>query len=216
MMSHPRAERNCAWWIFLLFVFTYTLTAPGYIWGGDGFTRLEVARSLAQGKLSVSTDNLGLLYRVQGPDGQWYSFYGLGQSLAFIPCLFLGQLAHTLVPGVPIDDAVKFVASLTNSLWGAGAIASYFLLVVRFGYQPRTAVLLSITLGLGTIVWTQTRENFDHLQVVFFLILTLLLFVPARKFPGSYCLAGAAFGAAVLTRIDSLLFLPAVILVAWG
>ncbi len=214
MLRHDKVHRSHALRIFLAGAFLYTFTASGYVWQEDGATRLEVAKNIAFEKSWSISPNWPSRYLVQGKDGRWYSFYGIGQTVAFLPFVFLGKGVHSLGIGPSLGDSIEFFASFVNVLWGSAAVAIYYLLVLRFGYRERTAVLLAAALGLGTIFWPHTREHYDHLQVSFFLLLSSYLIAAPRPFRLHHGLSGAALGAAFLTRADSLLFLPCLVLIS--
>jgi hypothetical protein len=69
------AERRLAVWLFVFVVSALLVVQEGAITGYDGQTMYEVTRSLVErGTFAVSEE----FNTLPGPDGRWYSRYGLG------------------------------------------------------------------------------------------------------------------------------------------
>ena len=207
-------QRRAAAWLFLLCVSAYSLTAPGHIWEMDGASRLQLASRMVDGfgwTLQPQTEYLGWI--VQGTDGRWYSIYGLGQSLAFVPFVVLAEgLSSVYKVGLSDDRVVKFLASFLNPIEGALLCLVFFFILARHvAYGLRTSLGLSLILGFATFLWPNARDSFDHIQAGLFLYASLLCILESRRTATAWwgCIGGACAGFAILTRIDSVLFMPA-------
>lgn len=206
-----QSQHRTVLWVFLLFLVLYTLSAPGHQWGGDGRTRLYVAVSLVERRgWTISPEDIEKGYRVQGSDGRWYSFYGIGQSLVYVPFVVAGK-ALSGFTSLNDWEALELVASFLNPVLGAFLCAAFYLLMSELRYSPNVAFWVVCALGLGTIIWPHTRDNYDHIQATLFLVASLYLLARLKVGVGrrrsSLVVSGALAGAAFITRIDSLWFI---------
>lgn len=197
--------------VFVAFLAIYLLTAPGYMWNTDGWTRYLVAVGLAEiGRPILPPSMLpGPHWVVRGPDGSAYSYFGVGQSLAFMPFYLAGKgLQH--LAGASTADWPAVLASFLNSVVAALLAVAVFALARGIGHSPRVALGTAALSGLGTIVWAHSRDNYDHMIETLSLTATLAILVPAldRRSRRGCVIAGLVFGCGLVTRLSIAFALP--------
>ncbi len=154
---------RAAWLVFAFFLCLYLLTARGRITVIDGLTRYEVtAQIVERGRLSLPTDWPHGLPGKQ--PGTFYSYYGLGQSLAGLPLYLLGRAAAGFMPQADPQVITELAYSFLNAFMAAGLCAVFFAFCLQLGYSTRTSILLTVALGLGTILWQHSKDSFEHPQ----------------------------------------------------
>jgi 4-amino-4-deoxy-L-arabinose transferase-like glycosyltransferase len=187
------------------FACLYLITAPGRMWNADGWTRYLVAAGLVDYGWPRLPPNtlLGDYWIVHGRDGLAYSYYGLGQSLAFVPLYALGKVLSGLADGM-VSDWPMFISSFLNTGVAAFLAAAVYALARETGYRPRTALGVAGLCGLGTLVWAHAGDNFDHLLETLCLTATLacLLAGLSRNSWPYLAAAGLFYGYGFMTRIS--------------
>ena len=203
--TEARQGVRVGWWLFVTAALLYAATSPGNL-PGDTEVRWSVARQLWRGQAALEEDVQTYNCAV-GPDGQRYSFYGLGQSLLMAP--FAGAALALTAVGVEAataDLAGQFVASVV--LFPAvGALGVYLLyrLVLALGLRQRTAVLTALAGGLGTMHWHYSVNTQEQTQVAALLLLAVLL-MAMNQGTGHFryrWLLCAALGGALLFRFSA-------------
>ncbi len=197
----PKLTRKMAVNLFLLLASVYILTSSGNSVDvtDDGMIRFSVTQRLVEeGRFDLPTD-LGKRWGIQGRDGNYYTNHGLGQSVLGIPFYLVGKWT-----GSP-----KFMISMMGPLATAASCSLLFLLSLRIGYSLRTAVFVSLTSGLCTQMWPESKSPFDHcLETLSSLLSIYWVYVFLQdKRRGFLSLGGASLGIAVLTRVTSVLWL---------
>lgn len=197
--------------VFAAFLAFYLLTAPGYMWNTDGWTRYLVAVGLVEHGRPILPPSMlpGSYWVVRGPDGSAYSYFGVGQSLAFVP-LYLAGKGVTHLAGAATADWPAALASFLNSVVAALLAVAVFALAEGIGHSPPVALGTAALSGLGTIVWAHSRDNYDHLIETLCLTATLAILVPAldcRSRRGCV-IAGLVFGCGLLTRLSIVFAVP--------
>jgi hypothetical protein len=207
-------DRRLAAVVFTGFLALYLLTAPGRITGTDAWTRYEVAIGLVEHGRPIlpGAADLGAHWVVRGADGAAYSYFGIGQSLAFAPLYVLGT-AIMPASGRPTRDWPAVLASFLGSIVGALLAVVVFALARQVGYAARVALGVAAICGVGTTVWHATRDNSDQLPETLGLTasLTALLFGLARRSPRALAGAGALYGLALMTRLSAVFALPGIL-----
>jgi hypothetical protein len=197
--------------VFVGFLALYLLTAPGYMWNTDGWTRYLVAVGLVEHGRPILPPSMlpGSYWVVRGPDGSAYSYFGVGQSLAFVPFYLTGK-GLTLLAGAATADWPAVLASFLNSVVAALLAVAVFALTRGIGHSPRVALGAAALSGLGTIVWAHSRDNYDHMIETLCLTPTLAILVPAldRRSRRGCVIAGLVFGCGLVTRLSIAFALP--------
>lgn len=164
-----------SWLLPLGLFFLFIALSPGRIIAFDVAVRAAVARGLyTEGSVFTTTPDLQAgLVKVPGHPGGT-SFYGMGQSLAFIPFLFLGDILKQL--GGPQEarrylDTLPLVflyVPLMGLLWWGALVR--FLRWLRVEDAPRSATVFF----LGTIVLVYASQTAQEESLVGALVLAAL------------------------------------------
>ncbi len=213
--QRPGRTSAAVWLVFSLFLCLYLLTARGRITVIDGLTRYHVTAAIVERGTVSLPESFSHRFPGRQP-GTFYSYYGLGQSLAGLPLYLVGRAAARLAPAPDTAVVTELGYSFLNPLMAAALCAVFFALCAQLGYSRRTALSLTLILGLGTILWQHSKDSFEHPQEAF---LGLAGVVSAerglrRNRLWLVGLSGLLFGAAILTRESAFFFLvPTVVYV---
>jgi hypothetical protein len=201
-------DRLLALCLSALLFSVYLLTFSGTYHSSDEMAVLTVADSLAR-RGAVDIDLLRWMGKQQGdfgPDGHLYSNKGISTSLAALPFFWLGLQSD------PIGNVQA--GMLTNAVVTAltGALIYLFLRRLRFG----DGVSLGTTLayGLGTMALPYARylfaESLAGLSLLFSAY-SLLRYGDEGERSG-ILLAGLGLGVALLTRLNTAIVAPFLVL----
>lgn len=158
-MALPRRCRASPGAVFGFFLALYVLTMRGSLGGGgDEEVPYRMTESLVtRGTLAVPPDTKDRWPEavLQAQNGRFYAAFGIGQSLAAVPFYLLGRaVAGGEAQTRPIR--VWFV-TLLNPFVAALTCAILYRLVLRSGYAPSTALLVTFLYGLGTMIWPYAK-----------------------------------------------------------
>ncbi len=200
----------------LLFVFicaVYLLAARGSITVIDGIIRYTVTESIVTRHTIALPETWGRGWPPVSPDGRRYSYYGIAQSVAYIPLYLMGDVAQKLSPVREPETYRRFFVSLFNAFPAAGVCVVLFLLASRLGYRTRTAVGLAFLVGFATILFSQAKDPLEHPSEALFGLLSLLSVVAYRQGGRGRWLVmtGVSLGLGLLFRETVGLFLPAAV-----
>jgi hypothetical protein len=212
-LSFPRISTALA--LFLLLAGWYILTSSGHTYTSDEETMLAAGESLVKnGSFALPLDFL--MNHRSGVDGQNYSRYGPGQSVAAVPFIVTGKLVASLAPRY----AERFIMLLFVLLLPALATAATGLVlydwVRTIGYSTRVALLVALLYGTS-LAWPYSRTFFAEPTTTFGL--TLCAYGMRRAEPRWWVIAGLAAGCALAIKVQALLLLPVIAgyaaLVSW-
>ena len=133
----------------------YSLTASRERPWVDARIMYEVAEQIvASHRVDVRTEWPPMSHK--GPNGRLYSIYGLFPSLVSVPGVKLRDLATKIQPAAaPMFLVVT--CHLANSLIAALTCLLFFRLARRLGVGRRAAILTTLILGGGTIIFVYAR-----------------------------------------------------------
>ncbi|HOX28397.1 MAG TPA: hypothetical protein PLQ76_04490, partial [bacterium] len=147
---------------FLFWFFFYSIFSSGMPPNGDPVNYFLLARNIVlHGSFGMERSEVVPLD--EGPDGAFYSKFGLGQSLLEVPFY---AAANAIVPGrdaEPYPYAFHyFVASLSVPFVCALLCAAFLFLCVERGYPRRVCMAATAVLGLATMVWPYSKTGFSE------------------------------------------------------
>lgn len=200
----------------------------GHLYSPDEELMFRTTASLAE-RASLAIEPLLGFGTKTGKDGREYAQYGVGQSLAALPLYYLGKIFSTISSGEyfcilffdtvqyhsqkGVDYLLRFFVSLFNPL----ITALTALLITIFGWRltndKKAAILTAVIYGCGTMALPHSKTFFSE-PLAGLMVLTALFFLfrATQESQIKYTfIAGTAYGYALLTRMDSLLFLPGLI-----
>ncbi len=144
--------------LFLVVSAVYALSGPGRIDIIDGQLRYEVALNLLNGGRPEIRDPVLRFASLPGRDGSVYSFYNAGASLAGLPLLWLGQVAHRN------QETPRFMFSLTSALFGGLVAAALYVFYRTLGVEGGAALGWVAVNAFGTLIWPLATSTFDQAQ----------------------------------------------------
>jgi hypothetical protein len=166
-----------------------------------GVLRLEVAGSIVE-RLDL---NVPVGMGMTGVDGRDYSWFGIGSVLLSLPFYLSGKIL-----GAPPVNLLL----LLNPLFGAATVALVFLFTHCLGYSRRSSIFVSIMYGFGTMALYYGKDSGDHVLESFFILLCFFgmhRFIYSRR-TGYIIMSGASLGMAFLTRGNSIIIIPSLLL----
>jgi hypothetical protein len=160
-------------------------------------------------------------YLAKGPDGHYYTKWGLGQSLVEVPFILLHRLTTSVhlpthigggLPGARFHSEWMFLI-LCPSLISAIGCALVYCLGRRLGYSERVSMVLSLLYGLCTMVWPYSKslmsEGTLNVAILGGVYGAVSYSAGGRK--GWLTVSGACLGFAAITKILSLAVVPLVV-----
>jgi hypothetical protein len=204
--------RHAGWTVplalFLLLFSVYFLTYAGTLHSSDGQAMFSVAESLVRrGDYDIDQIRwMGLQQGTFGPDGELYCRKGIGTSLLAVPLAWLGLV----VPWWGLVQTAMLLNVVVTALTGT----LLFLYVRRLGYSERTAVVISLVFGMGTMAWPYSKYFFSEPLDALCLLAGAYFLLPAGadQDPASSLtrtlLSGAFLGLAVATRFADAVLIP--------
>ena len=169
------------------------LSAGGHIVAGDEETVFRVTSNLIQGK-GIAIGRETILYpgqdfpyfipsqsreiqttmAVQGKDGQDYSWYGIGQSLAVIPLYLLGEGISRAASIIGLTATTFEGARLATAMFNPIILAAIAWLIMKFsdalGYKPRTGRWLAVAAVFTTFLFPYVKTFYSQPGVAFLLL----------------------------------------------
>lgn len=205
--GESRRRRLILLWLLVVFWGTH----GGRVYLGDALGSLETARSLVQGQglaIPEAVDTEGSF----GPDGRFYSWFGLLPFLYQVPAAALGRSLPAALGGLPRNGelyATRFLASLPALAFALILGLAYLEVTRRLGCRARWRVAATLALAFATPVWVYAGLDSPDLPLGLFLLLALAAAVADRE-----ATAGALLGAALCTKFTALGAAPGVLLAA--
>ncbi len=204
------------WSIAIGFACLCALTLGRGFYSSDGEVMFQTTAALVtEGKLALPPA-VGLPQIVAGHDGRFYSKYDPGLPLLAAPFYLAGDwlaainhahrtqvaaLAVLLLPGLAAAVTLTALFALARSLAPPG---------------DARPPLLTVAAGIGTPLWWYGRVLFPEALLACALTAAVTLTVRAANRPARLILAGAAFGAGMLTRAALAIYaLPLAVLVLY-
>ncbi len=215
--------------IYLLFLAVYLLTGAGHFISVNHVVIYRTTQALVERGSLAHTEHLE--DTVQGRDGRYYAVSGLAQPLLSMPLYAVGKLVDTLASpdlrryfvgrprGVFGGEVAVFFVALFNQLVTPLTCLVLFLLCLRLGIPRGPAFATTLAFGLGTAAWAYAHDYFTHPLETLFLLLAVSALVGhhERLSVRHAALGGAAFAAALFTRVNLLVLAPSLALyVIWA
>ncbi len=201
--------------LFLLLFGWYLLTMSGHTYTSDEETMLAAGeRFVTRGSFALPHDFL--MTSNMGVDGQPYSRYGPGQSVAAVPFILIGKLVALAAPPYASGFILRLFVLLLPALVTAATALILYHWVRTIGYSSRTGLLVGLLYGLS-LAWPYSRMFFAEPLATFFLV--LCAYSVRREQGVWWAVAGGAAACAIAVKAQSLLILPLIagyaLLVCW-
>jgi FtsH-binding integral membrane protein len=199
--------------LFVAFVLVYLGTAKGILEEVDDFAMLRLTQAIVDNhSFAVPEDTPGAS---QGLGGQYFTRYGLGQSLIGIPFYLVGSALQIDVPTHDVFDPHGFVLAtplaiamtLVGTLSTAATVGLLFLAARASGFSAAASVAGAVGLGLGTFAWFYARTFMSEPPSMLCALLGVygMLRYPARRW---LIVSGVGCGGLLLLRVGNAVLLP--------
>ena len=175
---------------------------------GDEIEKYKVAQSIVERQeLAIRPT---AMYHATGVDNRNYSTYELGQSIFQVPFYALGKIVGNFFPQPDVNWIGLLFVGLANPLLTALTCLAFYHTGLALGYRARVALVLTLALGLGTIIWPYSR-GLTREPLLTFLI--LLCFYTTCRFAKTnharwLALAGLLTGYLVFTKFLQAIVIP--------
>ena len=197
--------RRPAFWLAVAVAAGTLMIQGGDLAWSDGISMYEVARSVVEdGDVTVDRGTVW-----HGVDGETYSPFGIGLSVAALPLVGVIELAQGVAP-IPEDMAEALVSFLMSGVAALLAVAVY-----RLGRRLGGAEATSVIAGAGVVAGTFMLvglKNFSSEPLAGALIAIMVERALARRPVG----AGLASAGAALARPQLFVLAPVLIWRAWA
>jgi len=210
-------RRRVALLLFLGFLGLYGCFASGRLRLPDEQEVYFQAESLVErGELAVpQAVQHNVFFGKRGFDGKAYAPYGPGTAFFVLPHYAAARgVAGALQEGAPNLGVTFYLTGLLTSFatafYSALAVALMWLVCLELGASASRALLVSLALGLGTVVFSYATLFFSEGVQIAFLLATLLALLRGRM-----TLAGCALAGAVLCKAPTVLLAPGFAAVAY-
>jgi 4-amino-4-deoxy-L-arabinose transferase-like glycosyltransferase len=217
--STQSPDTRIAWALFGALTVLYLLIFGGHTYAPDEEMLYYVTEGIAARGSTVippGDSDLPLPGPAIGVDGRSYAITGLLQSALAAPLYWVGHVVAGVFP-VPFHDFwTRFFVYTLNSFVTGAMAALFYLFAIRLGLRRRTALYLTASLSLATILTVYARTFYSESLVTFWLLLAAwssFLYKVENRARWAFGL-GLALGLAAATKIASLIVLPAFALYA--
>jgi len=177
-MKHS-AETKVAFWLFVLLMAVYLLSARGHVQILDSHPSLATAHALVDYQsLAVRVtdgkfwDGWGVWGCLEGRNGGLYSIHGIGLAFLWVPVVLLGKGLAGIM-GVSRIFMTELLISFFNVFFGVGACLLMFRLSLFFKASIKTSCMMALLLGLATSCWHYSVSDFSEVTQMCLLLLAV-------------------------------------------
>jgi len=207
-MGNPKPRTQPDWragmWLAVGAGLLCLLTAGGSMTSKDPVVAYDVTVNLVERQSLATRSDHGLYDAYRGVDGQYYSPFGVAQSVWNIPFYLVGRaLANHVGAGIGPDVIPKATVALGTVPAVALLAWVSFQLLLALGATPSRAVGTVLLLIFATPIWPYSGFGFNQPLMALFLWAAVLGAIagPARR--STLILSGLCAGLAILTRHES-------------
>lgn len=180
-MSEYKKHKKLALSICLAILLTSLWSASGAFDSGDAFHRARVAHQLVtEGRLvveSVGSAENGSTFRDQ--NGAYYSKFGPGQSIFFLPFDALASIVtQKLTVGPALRERIHTFLLSVTVFWLCLSINFWLCLklLANLGINRLNAYLISFVATFGSSLWQMAKQGQEEIQLSILLLYSLYKF----------------------------------------
>ena len=180
----------------------YLFSAKGYLEILDTQYSVETAISLLDhGSMIVAPG--GETHRA--PDGNYYSRYGVGLPITFLPYVAAGTVLSHLTH-LPRMQVIGFLISFANIPYAIATLLLFSRLLRKLGISENTVCFLTVALGLGTLCWRYA--GYDYSEEIQMTLLLLVVQGVIRPTERDVIWAGIAAGCLIVLKLIYVVTIP--------
>ncbi len=205
------------------------LTMGGHIYSPDGELLFRTTQSLAENR-TLTIEPLMGFGTMKGEGNAQYAQYGIGLPLAGIPFYLAGKIASQFTSGdffIPLfaetvqyhtgsgtEYLLRFAVSFANLFITALSVVVLILFAWWLTADKKSAIVTGALYGAATLALPHSRTFFTEPLAALMVFLSLFFLFKGTNLRNRrwILLAGITFGYALLTRLDSLVFFPGLVL----
>lgn len=200
MGDRPRGGR-AGLWLAIGVGLLCLLTAGGSMTSKDPVVAYDVTRSIVERGSLATSERHGLYEAYRGVDGQYYSPFGVAQSVWNIPFYLAGRLAARRIGRGMGPDVIPKAAVALATVPAVAFLAWVCCeLLVTLGAAPTRAVGTALLLIIATPLWPYSGFGFNQPLTGLFLWAAVLAAVAGPERRSMLVTAGVCAGLAILTR----------------
>jgi len=117
---------------------------------------------------------------LQGSDGKFYSRYGIGYALLFVPVILVSD-GVAAISGNRRDFVEQFIVSFTNTFAAAVIILLFFQLFIMLGYSHRVSLAAVIGIGCASLLLPYSKIIHSELPDTILLLLFVRIVIVSRN-----------------------------------
>lgn len=170
-------SRNYQAILFLTALLFFSIFIPMGNIPSDTKYSVETAVSLCEGKLNIDP-SLQLQNLKKGRYGNYYSQYGIGYALLFIPAALI---ANVLSPVISHQYVLCALVSCTNTFLASLIIMLMFRLFFKMGYNKKTALTSVLSIATASILLPYSKINHAEIPTIVVLMFFLLTFQSTER-----------------------------------
>ncbi len=165
--------------LFFTIFFFYLIFLPSAHFPSDTLYSLETAKSISKGKLSVLPDEK-LPNLAVGREGRFYSKYGLGYALIFLPAALISRI----ITSEPASEYVFIaLASFTNTIAATVIIFCFVILFRKFGYSGKVVYFSALSIAIASVLLPYSKINHTEIPSTALLMIFFVLYSDSSR-PG--------------------------------
>lgn len=155
--------------IFSAALFFFAIFAPAGHMPSDTKYSIATAQAILKGHLSIQP-TAQLTYCSQGKNGLYYSKYGIGYALIFVPS---AVIAHVLFRNTTMseDQLLQILSSLTNTILAPICILLFISIMRKCGFSFDTILISTLLIALCSPLLPYSKINHSELPTALLLLL---------------------------------------------
>jgi hypothetical protein len=190
---------------FAAFAFFSMFTPLGQVVSDTAYS-VETAKSIVYRK-SLSIDkNWVLRYAKPGRNNHYYSKYGIGYALSFVPHVCIAAILSKFMPSHK-EYIERGIISFTNTLYASCIAVLFFVLFVRLGYTAKPSLAAVFVICSSSILLPYSKIIQSETLTTLLLLLFLIIVADAKKIgPLLGAVLGCILAGLYLIKISNVIF----------
>jgi hypothetical protein len=165
--------------LFISILSFFALFAPCGQMPSDTLYSIATARSLSHGSLHIEK-NAQLHYVVKGRSGYYYSKYGIGYAVLFIPSAVIASIIEPIIH-IPEQQIIRAGASFTNTILATITVILFIMLLNKMCFSKKEILYTILLLMSGSLLLPYSKINHAEIPTVVVLLLFLLIWYDCPK-----------------------------------